>query len=71
MRGLYRCASWTAARNAPGSFAWFGGAVFAKDAMDVVDHRKPTFFQNFIASLAGADASLVISAPVSFIWLMV
>lgn len=29
--GLYRGAGWTAARNAPGSFALFGGSAFAKE----------------------------------------
>jgi hypothetical protein len=67
VRGLYRGATWTAARNAPGSFALFGGAAFAKDAMDVVDHRKATFLQNFVASIAGAVASIAISAPVCLI----
>ena len=29
--GLYRGAGWTAARNAPGSFALFGGSAWAKE----------------------------------------
>jgi hypothetical protein len=31
--GLYRGAGWTAARNAPGSFALFGGSAWAKEKL--------------------------------------
>jgi hypothetical protein len=31
--GLYRGAGWTAARNAPGSFALFGGSAWAKESL--------------------------------------
>lgn len=63
--GLYRGASWTAARNAPGSFALFGGSAAVKEyAFALEDYRKATFFQNFCSSIAGAIASITISAPV-------
>ena len=65
---LYRGASWTAARNAPGSFALFGGSAFTKEYIfNLNDYSKATFFQNFCASIAGAIASITISAPVSLL----
>lgn len=66
--GLYRGAGWTAARNAPGSFALFGGSAWAKEKVfKLEDYNKATWFQNFIASIAGASASLIVSAPLDVI----
>ena len=66
--GLYRGAGWTAARNAPGSFALFGGSAWAKEKVfHLEDYNKATWFQNFIASIAGASASLLVSAPLDVI----
>ncbi|KAJ2907139.1 hypothetical protein MKZ38_007654 [Zalerion maritima] len=66
--GLYRGWGWTAARNAPGSFALFGGSAFAKEYIfHLQDYNKASWFQNFIASIAGASASLVVSAPLDVI----
>ncbi|KAJ3286698.1 hypothetical protein HK104_008902 [Borealophlyctis nickersoniae] len=66
--GLYRGAGWTAARNAPGSFALFGGSAFTKEYIfKLEDYSKATFFQNFCASIAGAVASITISAPLDVI----
>ncbi|RKO88282.1 mitochondrial carrier family putative, partial [Blyttiomyces helicus] len=66
--GLYRGASWTAARNAPGSFALFGGSAVTKEYLfNLEDYSKATFFQNFVASIAGAIASITISAPLDVI----
>ncbi|KAJ3170890.1 hypothetical protein HDU87_008656 [Geranomyces variabilis] len=66
--GLYRGATWTAARNAPGSFALFGGAALTKEhVFKLNDYGKATFFQNFVASIAGAVASITISAPLDVI----
>ncbi|KAL2155573.1 hypothetical protein VTH82DRAFT_315 [Thermothelomyces myriococcoides] len=66
--GLYRGWGWTAARNAPGSFALFGGSAFAKEFLfKLQDYNKATWFQNFVASVAGASASLVVSAPLDVI----
>jgi len=66
--GLYRGWQWTAARNAPGSFALFGGSAFTKGYFfGLSDYNKATWFQNFIASIAGASASLVVSAPLDVI----
>ncbi|KAK3944491.1 mitochondrial GTP/GDP carrier protein 1 [Diplogelasinospora grovesii] len=66
--GLYRGWGWTAARNAPGSFALFGGSAFAKEFLfKLDDYNKASWFQNFVASIAGASASLVVSAPLDVI----
>ncbi|KAJ3073664.1 hypothetical protein HK102_005961 [Quaeritorhiza haematococci] len=66
--GLYRGAGWTAARNAPGSFALFGGSAITKEYMfGLEDYSKATFFQNFVSSIAGAVASITISAPLDVI----
>ncbi|KAI1411665.1 mitochondrial carrier [Hypoxylon sp. FL1857] len=66
--GLYRGWGWTAARNAPGSFALFGGSAFTKEyVFKLNDYNKASWFQNFIASIAGASASLIVSAPLDVI----
>eukprot|EP00842_Homolaphlyctis_polyrhiza_P001843 jgi/Hompol1/265/HPOL_005270-RA len=66
--GLYRGATWTAARNAPGSFALFGGSAITKEYFfKLEDYSKATFFQNFVASICGAIASITISAPLDVI----
>ncbi|KAJ3050514.1 hypothetical protein HK097_008533 [Rhizophlyctis rosea] len=66
--GLYRGAGWTAARNAPGSFSLFGASAMTKEHLfKLEDYSKATFFQNFVASIAGAVASITISAPLDVI----
>lgn len=66
--GLYRGWGWTAARNAPGSLFLFGGSAFTKEyVFKLQDYNKATWFQNFIASIAGATASLLVSAPLDVI----
>ncbi|RKF62718.1 Mitochondrial GTP/GDP carrier protein 1 [Golovinomyces cichoracearum] len=66
--GLYRGWQWTAARNAPGSFALFGGSAFTKGYLfGLSDYNEASWYQNFIASIAGASASLLISAPLDVI----
>ncbi|KAI9880469.1 MAG: hypothetical protein M1830_002821 [Pleopsidium flavum] len=66
--GLYRGAGWTAARNAPGSFALFGGSAFAKEYLyKLTDYNTASWLQNFVASIAGASASLIVSAPLDVI----
>ncbi|MCJ1323454.1 hypothetical protein MMC10_000114 [Thelotrema lepadinum] len=66
--GLYRGAGWTAARNAPGSFALFGGSAFAKEYFyKLTDYNQASWSQNFVASVCGASASLVVSAPLDVI----
>ncbi|TPX42302.1 hypothetical protein SeMB42_g00931 [Synchytrium endobioticum] len=66
--GLYRGATWTAARNAPGSFALFGGSAVTKEYLfRLDDYSKATWSQNFVASIAGAVASITVSAPLDVI----
>ncbi|KAI6027351.1 mitochondrial carrier protein [Pisolithus microcarpus] len=61
---LYRGWGWTMARNAPGSFALFGASAATKEyILGVSDYSKATWTQNFIASVAGAVASISIAAP--------
>ncbi|CCJ31238.1 unnamed protein product [Pneumocystis jirovecii] len=65
---LYRGWGWTAARNAPGSFSLFGGSALVKDHLfGLSDYSKATWMQNFVASIAGAVASLTVSAPLDVI----
>lgn len=66
--GLYRGWGWTAARNAPGSFALFGGNSFAKEYIfGLKDYSSATWTQNFVTSIFGASASLIVSAPLDVI----
>lgn len=66
--GLYRGWAWTAARNAPGSFALFGGFAAAKQYLFALeDYNSATWFQNFVASSAGSSASLIVSAPLDVV----
>lgn len=66
--GLYRGWGWTAARNAPGSFALFGGNAFAKEyILNLKDYSQATWTENFISSIVGASASLIVSAPLDVI----
>ncbi|PPR05167.1 hypothetical protein CVT26_012253 [Gymnopilus dilepis] len=61
---LYRGWGWTMARNAPGSFALFGASAVTKEyVLGVTDYSKATWTQNFIASVAGAVASITVAAP--------
>jgi hypothetical protein len=63
--GLYRGAGWTMARNAPGSFALFGGSAATKQYIfGLGDQEKPTLFQDTICSIVGAVTSITVSAPV-------
>lgn len=65
---LYRGWGWTVARNAPGSFALFGASAVTKDyVLGVSDYSKATWTQNFIASVAGAVASITVAAPLDTI----
>ena len=64
---LYRGAGWTAARNAPGSFALFGGNSFAKSLMDIGEDTQATLTQDAVASSAGAIASITVAQPLDVI----
>jgi hypothetical protein len=66
--GLYRGAGLTAMRNAPGSFALFGGNTAAKTFMGVgEDGQRATWAQDAIASCVGATASITVAAPLDVI----
>jgi hypothetical protein len=64
---LYRGAGWTAARNAPGSFALFGGNAFAKSLMGITESQQATWTQDAIASCTGAVASITVAQPLDVI----
>lgn len=65
---LYRGAGWTAARNAPGSFALFGGSAAAKNYMGVgFDGKRATWTQDALASSTGAIASITVAQPLDVI----
>lgn len=65
---LYRGWGWTAARNAPGSFALFGGSAFTKEYLfGLEDFSKATWSQNFVASIGGAVASITVAAPLDVV----
>jgi len=68
LSGLYRGWQWTAARNAPGSFALFGGSAFTKEYIyGLKDYSQATWTQNFVASIAGSVSSIAISQPIDLI----
>ncbi|EPQ61100.1 mitochondrial carrier protein [Gloeophyllum trabeum ATCC 11539] len=65
---LYRGWGWTMARNAPGSFSLFGASAVTKEyVLGVKDYSKATWTQNFIASIAGAVASITVAAPLDVV----
>jgi len=64
IRSLYAGSLFTAMRNAPGSFALFGGAALTYTYFyHLPDYHHATFAQNFVASIVGATMSLLISSP--------
>jgi len=61
---LYKGAGFTAARNAPGSFALFGASQAVHQyVFHLEDSKKATFAQNFWASIAAATASISVAQP--------
>lgn len=67
-RSLYKGAGWTAARNAPGSFSLFGAnALVLHGAFGLKSTRDSTATQNFVASIAGAIASITVAAPLDVV----
>ncbi|QPG74098.1 Mitochondrial GTP/GDP carrier protein 1 [Brettanomyces nanus] len=68
LNNLYKGWGWTVARNIPGSFALFGGNTFAKEYIfHLKDHNSASMAQNFGASICGACASLIVSAPLDVV----
>lgn len=66
---LYAGTGWTMARNAPGSFALFGGNAFAKSCMGLEESfvGEATLLQNFISSSSGATASIIVAQPLDVV----
>src|SRR5271168_1786627 len=68
---FFRCKSLAPLQEAPAnqaSFQLFGGSAFTKGYLyKLEDYNKATWMQNFVASIAGASASLVVSAPLDVI----
>jgi hypothetical protein len=57
---LYRGAGWTAARNAPGSFALFGcNALMMEYVFKLENHSDASFLQFALSSVAGASSSII------------
>jgi hypothetical protein len=55
-------------QNTDRSIQLFGGSAFAKEYIySLKDYNKATWGQNFVASICGASASLVVSAPLDVI----
>lgn len=68
LSGLYRGAGWTAARNAPGSFALFGASAFVKGRVFGLENfNDATFGQTFVASCVGGVASITVASPLDVI----
>lgn len=66
--GLYRGWSWTAARNALGSFALFGGCAAAKQYLfGLEDYNSATCTQNLVASGVGSCASIIVASPLDVV----
>lgn len=67
-RNLYKGGAWTAARNAPGSFALFGGSAVCKEyVFKLENYHNATVLQDAIASVVGAVASITVAAPLDVI----
>ncbi|TMW67181.1 hypothetical protein Poli38472_012297 [Pythium oligandrum] len=65
---LYRGAGWTAARNAPGSFALFGCNAFCMQyVFGIEKHSDASFLQFAMSSIAGASASIIVAQPLDVI----
>jgi len=65
---LYRGILWTAARNAPGSFALFGANSLVYTRVFGIDGpRNAKGYQIFFGSMAGGIASIVVSSPLDVI----
>lgn len=64
---LYCGAGWTVMRNAPGSFALFGGNAMAKKRMGIDESQRASWAQDALASSAGAVASISVAQPLDVI----
>jgi len=65
---LYAGWQWTMARNAPGSFALFGGNAIVKEfVFGLEDHRSATFFQTALSSAFGSICSILVACPLDVV----
>lgn len=66
---LYSGWQWTMMRNAPGSFALFGGNSVAKKMMGLEETLtgKATVVQNFLSSMVGSVSSIAVAQPFDII----
>lgn len=51
----------------PAFYQLFGASAATKDFLGVTDYSRATWTQNFIASIAGAVASITVAAPLDTI----
>ena len=65
--GLYHGAGWTIARNVPGSVALFGVSSLIKEKGFKLAGRRASPWQNFVASLFGSVASVLVAAPMDML----
>eukprot|EP00033_Pygsuia_biforma_P000112 GCRY01000141.1.p1 GENE.GCRY01000141.1~~GCRY01000141.1.p1 ORF type:complete len:349 (-),score=73.21 GCRY01000141.1:147-1073(-) len=66
--GLYAGTLTTMMRNAPGSFALFGGNAFVKEFIfRLEDYSDATFFQTFVSSTVGSMCSIAIASPLDVV----
>jgi len=65
---LYAGWQWTMARNAPGSFALFGGNAVVKEVVfGLEDHKNATFFQTAVSSCFGSVCSIMVACPLDVV----
>lgn len=68
LSNLYAGWQWTVGRNAPGSFALFGGNAFTKEYIfHLEDHRDATFLQTTVSSMAGSVTSIIVACPLDVV----
>lgn len=65
---LFAGASWTLARNIPGSLALFGGTAAVKEhVFGLSGQQRATLGQTFVASAVGSILSLIVSSPLDVV----
>ncbi len=64
---LYAGASWTAARNIPGSFTFFGGTAWVQEYIYKARGRKMTLAETASSVAVGCALSIIVSSPMDVI----
>lgn len=65
---LYAGWQWTMARNAPGSFALFGGNAIVKEyVFGLKNHRDATLMQTAASSMVGSVCSILVACPLDVV----